>query len=820
MNTNLTHKRERIFSELRDLIPLGENDLKPNPKTLHNYNSSIHGSFPKPSFPLDDETFEILAEELTDPYCHQQRGGNDDFLRDNDDVIKRSYRIMTYIVQDMQEAQNFLVNKFGNQEKYSDILYTRNLINPTRASLLVKRIFSAYRQLVAFYQDATDTYSHIIPEGPAPTKENDESAAIIHLQQPVQNHNRAHLPHLNQTMRALLQAFPSQVIGASSRGGEKGLEQSLEPMLQLYYLLTVTWTRGKGEDLFREETTRLDGREDISSYMDHPETQRQYSPLDIIRDIIILGCTGIRKYASPGSIPQTQQMQQMLSLQSKTLINVGHRRKFVHGLTKWGGLEQFVSIIYKDTSCAQHILEALLDIVEVLLYHDDSFWNPSTTDQNSLNDNAANAKTCRGAERRESAGEEALLDQLASPQVIHALFEGLVTDPSAVVYNEAISSALLGLFELATGKKKQQTQPQDPSRLVGNEEDRTGNTECKMAAKDTSLGMEDNAMIKAGITDKLHATICQDMKSLVKAMNVYMRGNQVIRTGKENGVPHVCGSKQDDSSATRDVVYPRGRDITQPPFTSTRLQLLTLFTDLVSYKCNSTYRDEHESAVKALSSLMEFPLPSEHSADIEFTNQSDVVYNPWPGICDLVFEYPENNLLHVQFYRLIHALCITNHEPTLKLLVQNCKFLSRAVKICCTQDKPCSTRGILLRCLNALRLHSESISPHSFLRHYLESHDGWKAMQDEINRMTIEQEQRGGGIAVPNVAGDKNVATSKSDVDVGLGSLFAFSLGFHNGIQPYNVTSVTLAKNVDAGDAISSLASKKKKKLKKKKSKK
>jgi hypothetical protein len=550
-------------------------------------------------------------------------------------------------------------------------------------------------------------------------------------------------------------------------------------MLQLQYLLAVTWNKCKEE----EEDVDDYG---ISSYLEHPATKREYSPLDIVRDMIMLGCTGIRKYASSftNSLSQTQQTQPAMSLvDSKILINVGYRRKFVHGLTKWGGLEKLVSIVYKDVACAQNILEALLDIVDVLLYHDDLLWN-ANNEQNSLNDSVSNAKTCRGAQRRESVGEEALLAQLASPKVIHELFEGLVMNENALVYNEAISRALLGLFELATGKKSQQTQPQVPASLAGKEEDRTGtDIECKMTAKDRALNMEDNPMIKAGVTDKLHAAMCQEMKSLVKTMDVYSQGHQSI--------------------ATKDSVTPHGRVVMKTPFTTTRLQLLTLFTDLVSYKCYSAAKEEHKSALQALDTIMELPPPCETFTENECADQSETVYNPWPGICDLLFEYPENNMLHVQFYRLIHSLCITNHEPTLKVVVQKCKFLSRAIKICCTLDKPCSTRGILLRCLNALRLHSESISPHSFLRHYLESHDGWKGTQDEINRMTIEQEQRGGGISVPTVTGDKSVITSKSDIDIGLGSEFAISLGFPHYIQPYNL-------NVNDGT---------KKKTKKKKSK-
>jgi len=851
--TAIQQKRDRIFSELSDLIPLGENTpIKQNSKTFYSHNNaSIHYNYPKLSVPLDDETFEIMADEMTmGPTCtqHQQQQQHDPTRKD--DVIKRSYRIMTYMVQDMQEAQNFLINKFGNQDKFSDILYTRNLINPTRAGLLVKRIFLAYRQLVAFYQEELDMVVTLGSKGGHDDKKHEQQTQKI----------QPHLPHLNQTLRVLLLAFPTQVIGASFRGGEKGFEQWLEPMLQLHQLLVVTWTimicKGEnenegeceGEHLSRiaslirgEQQGAID--EDMSFLLESPARQREFSPLDIVRDILILGCTGIRKYASslPTSsiIPQTQQIhhtQQALSLQNKILINAGHRRKFVNGLIKWGGLEHFVSIIYKNKTCAQDIMEALLEIVDALLYHDDLF--SSNNNGGNMDQSGANAKNGKGAQQWETVGEEVLLAQLASPRVIHGLFEGLDRSQQKLRHNnhdgygseqeyiETISWALLGVFELATGKKKQQVQPQDPPHVLGKEEDGagSGSVECKMTDHDRLLcGMVDNLMIKEGITDKLHAAMCQEMKSLVNVMDVYLQGHLAMKKDQGDGHPDPSENRQDNYSSTRDAVTHPGGNVIYKPFTSTRLELLTLFTNLVSYKCYAVSKCEHNSTIEALDALMELPLPFEPlgETEIDCANQPGVVYNPWPGICDLLFNYPENNMFHVQFYRLIHTLCITNHEPTLKLVVQKCKLLSRALKVCCSQDRPCSTRGILLQCLNALRLHSESLSPNSFLRHYLESHDGWKAMKDEIKRMTMEQEQRGGGIAVPNVMGDTSVATSVSDVDIGLGSPLAISLGFPVHIKPYNMTekdeSIT---NNDGSDAISSIANKKKKKPKKKKSKK
>jgi len=63
--------------------------------------------------------------------------------------------------------------------------------------------------------------------------------------------------------------------------------------------------------------------------------------------------------------------------------------------------------------------------------------------------------------------------------------------------------------------------------------------------------------------------------------------------------------------------------------------------------------------------------------------------------------------------------------------------------------------------------------------------------------MTLEQEQRGGGIAVPINAAEEAVATPQSAIDIGLGSAFAVELGFPPSIQPYVETA-------DASPAVAS----------------
>eukprot|EP01083_Nonionella_stella_P193221 713866_1 len=166
---------------------------------------------------------------------------------------------------------------------------------------------------------------------------------------------------------------------------------------------------------------------------------------------------------------------------------------------------------------------------------------------------------------------------------------------------------------------------------------------------------------------------------------------------------------------------------------------------------------------------------------------------------------------------MLHSLCVTNHESTLKLVVQKYKFLSKAIKICKVKTSPASTRGVLLRCLNALRLHSQTLSPTSFLRHYLDSHDGWKDFQKELKAMTIEQQKPGGGIAVPNgVLQGAATATPQATIDVDLGSAFAAELGFPPKCQIYDETKDVHNGKEEKNESNFSATTTKKKKKKRK----
>lgn len=830
-------REELIFQELEELVPIGEKAIEQQQQNL--YNPTIQ--HPKLSVPADDSTFEILTKAFTtdDGSISNSINGSgsesDSGATTSDEYVKRSYRIMSYITQDLDEAKEFLKPNFGSD---NDDLYLKYILNPTRAGLLAKQIFAAYRSLLSYYQSTNANANANANANSSTSSSKKSTKSKTNNAKNTTTKPQMHVPHLNKLLQEILQAFPTQVISASCAGGEKGVEKALSPMLHLHAYLPLS-----------------------------------HSPLPTIQTIIALGTTG-RKHEEL-SLQQQQQMAMMGQMVDVNKVHVsnGHRRKFVHGLCQWGGWLRFMDLLTLNVFLndngetdvgVEEVMEVVLESVEFISF-------PSK--ENALSMANPNANANKKKKEEESVGEEALLGKLASGEMIRLLFDLLDLHSGRHGQNssicgssngngnnatkgggqpqsqtqqnvnqnnaDAVAGALLGLFELATGKARRQNETPDSTTMAQTDDD---GVECKAADDHSSSkpksGIDDNKMVKAGITDKMHSAICNEMTSLVAIMDVYMARQKKLEDQQRK--------EQADLSMSMAVRHP-GRYIVENPFSCNRLQLLTLFTDLVSYESHCHYagaaagtnasskiqmnkEETYKCAKQALDAIMELPLPPETSAeDGDESNTgsgagsgsiSDAVeiYNPWSGICDLLFLFPENNMLQVQFYRLIHALCMTNHEPTLKLVVQKCKFLSRAIKTCSAKVAPCSTRGVLLRCLNALRLHSQSISPHSFLRHYLESHDGWKGFQEELTRMTLEQQQRGGGIPVPAAQGEEGVVTAQSDIDIDLGSAFAVELGFASDVEMY-VESADDSVSEDASSHASP-NKKKKKKVKKKKGKK
>ncbi len=580
-----------------------------------------------------------------------------------------------------------------------------------------------------------------------------------------------HLPHLNKTLSALLAAYPKQVILASissssssttTSSSSSPLSQTLEPMLQLQKF--------------------------CSDYS---------SPIQTLVDIIIMGCTGKKRENSNLQQQQAMMMAAMnnnnnggggynnldpMSIMNQVYIHSTHRKKFVRSLSQWGLVQQFVNVITATSSSSslsssttmtnnhkdiyyEHVAEsacdALIAIVEFICFpqelHPALGMNGNMnllTNQQQGNKNSSN-RVDDDDKKDESAGEEELFTPLTNINVISQLAncaycqsllkkdeesKSLSSLTSFENHAEASSRTLLGLFEIASGKaRKSMLNNQQPPAMDGmTEVGDDGSIECKAQNDDNPMnnkdlpGIDDNKLLKAGITLSMHSTLVSNIELIVKAMDVKVKNMSSTKAEGDGNDGGGGGGGGGDGSAVENasshaVSHP-GRYTIERPFTSRRLDLITLFADIISYEDHNQDKVNRLAATKAMEALTELPIPALNK-EIE----DGVVYSPWPGLCDYLFDYPENSLYGIQFYRILHAICMANHEKTLKIVVQKCKFLSKAIKECKNKSSG-SNRGVLLKCLNALRLHSQSIGPHCFLRHYFDSHDGWKAFESDLKK--------------------------------------------------------------------------------------
>mmetsp|Transcript_110447 Transcript_110447/g.165283 ORF Transcript_110447/g.165283 Transcript_110447/m.165283 type:complete len:155 (+) Transcript_110447:292-756(+) len=154
---------------------------------------------------------------------------------------------------------------------------------------------------------------------------------------------------------------------------------------------------------------------------------------------------------------------------------------------------------------------------------------------------------------------------------------------------------------------------------------------------------------------------------------------------------------------------------------------------------------------------------------------------------------------------MLQAAVLEHHEPTLRLILQKSKFLTKAVK---SFSEPGPLRGTLLNCLNLLRIRSVALPPSAFLHQYLGSHDGWKENCDRLIELTIHQQTP--------------IKNGETTVGIDIGSPYAARLGL-GGISQWDATAepAKVMKQQDngpaGGEASTTGGNKKKKKKKKKK---
>jgi hypothetical protein len=169
------------------------------------------------------------------------------------------------------------------------------------------------------------------------------------------------------------------------------------------------------------------------------------------------------------------------------------------------------------------------------------------------------------------------------------------------------------------------------------------------------------------------------------------------------------------------------------PLGSWRLQLLALLKEIVVYGGSSSV---DSSSSRALENLMILPLPAEFikkKKTEEKENEEDaatIIYNPWPALSSYIWAYPNNDFYGIIFFEMLRSVVLKHHEPTLRVILQKSKFLTKAIKSATNPKEQCSS--VLLDCLNMLRLRAQSLSPSAFLPQYLNSHDGWKEHVEQL----------------------------------------------------------------------------------------
>jgi hypothetical protein len=393
-----------------------------------------------------------------------------------------------------------------------------------------------------------------------------------------------------------------------------------------------------------------------------------------------------------------------------SFISHGHRRKFVRNLTEWNLLERLAWWIVEEEDSSSPIglgeeaCETLLTIVECVGYpHPDAGENE---------------------EESGSVGEEMLLAPLGQDDYWEPLVS-VLADPETTneMARVAAARAIVGVIGLATGKSPRIRRSAAPAM------DATDDIEAEMEPEENEDEAMYNKMRDWGLTTKIHMSLITHLPQIVKALTI-----DEDKTQEEDFKATIYIQPGADSGPIpfRAVPHPGRCHIV--PFTSWRLQIVGLLAQLVSYDGDKTMdTDDAESPrAAAMSALMELAMPPQlrKKGDGTVEPGDDEAVNPWPTLVDWVFQYPETCLYHVQFLRMFQAIVLEHHEATLRLVLQKAKFVSRAVRTCKSGGGP--LRGILLTCLNSLRLRSQSLPPCAFLRQFLESHDAWKDFQDEL----------------------------------------------------------------------------------------
>jgi hypothetical protein len=478
--------------------------------------------------------------------------------------------------------------------------------------------------------------------------------------------------HVRTLLEALLEAYPSSVVSAACAGGKEGMDSHLGP------LLDAKWSA---------------------------------QTLPTVTHIVIYGCLGKQARASA----EQTVMQHQQSLQQRIAITPGHRRKFVRTLSDWCFLKRLIESIdheAENPSIGEDVCETILTIVECLGYPEQAPPHFQQTVQQQ-------------EEKSESVGEDHLLAPLGQQEWWDPLVAQLDGDTSDTTKVSA-TRIMMGIFTLATGHSSRIRKLNAPM-LDASENSLGDNLEKEIDEEANKNQPHENKLLDWGLTSKIHQSLLAHLPQLIHALLRNLGEEE-----QESTKYFERGASTEDMSG---IPHPGRCRIV--PFTSWRLHVVTLLAEILTY--NGTVDKDEEKGdgdeaealrLSAMNAVMNLALPPAFQPDGAEEVPSDQAINPWPFFCDWVFDYPENTLYHFQFIRLFKSICLEHHEPSLRLILQKAKFVSRAVKGC--KGPPSAARGVLLTCLNTLRLRSQSLPPSAFLRQFLESHEAWKGFKETL----------------------------------------------------------------------------------------
>lgn len=399
--------------------------------------------------------------------------------------------------------------------------------------------------------------------------------------------------------------------------------------------------------------------------------------------LVLTGCC--LNYKDEGNQQQTQENQFGTKPENTQPISRGLHRKFVRGLIEWKLFEQIVNYITLEedqqtaTYAVTHVdresaCDALITIVRFID-------NPSSSD--TQNESQSTPIIEDKALLEAHFGEDYLLHALGKNEILEKLTQ-FASGQTNSIQTTVSSSALVRILELATGSKNGKKQGAQAAPQISS----------------VSGPIQRSRLVHWGVGQSMYETLFDNMPILVKSLSSL----------NSEG----CNDSGDLDSKNL------------PVFTSRRLNIITIIAEMLEFGYRSI---ESADSFKLLETLNEINIEDD-SLQSERKKPGDTI-NLWLYLNHLLFIFPENNLFHIQYYRIFFSALRWNHEQTLRLFLQKSKFVTKAISALRDPASP-FPQGILLKCLNALRLQCKCLGPKSYLRHYLESHDVWKSFKEQM----------------------------------------------------------------------------------------